>query len=443
MTEHEVVVIGAGIAGLACATELAERGSDVVVLEAADRVGGPVESREVGEILLERGPQTVRSTPELEALFARVGLEPVRAERRAPYVLRDGRLIRVPPTLPELLRGRLVSPLRLLAAPLLEPFRRHPSGPRDVRQMVEERFGRKIADAMADLLTLGVYSQPADRIGFESAYPALADDLDRYGSLVLTMIARRFRGGPATSSGGTISAEGGLAALMQALGRKLGERVRLGTPAVRVHGKRGGFRIQTGPREESVIQARRVVLAIAPPQAARLLPDDRTAKLLDGTVLEPQTLTHFALHDREAVERWRALGFLVPSRERLPLVGCLFPSSLFPGRAPSDVLLLTVFVGPQLRDESDATLGREIGGLLARLLETARPPELLDVARYPVGIPIYDRRHRDRTRAVRRHLADEGGPLLAGAGYDGVGLGSAAASGIAAARSIIEKHPGR
>ncbi len=439
MTQTEVVVVGAGVAGLACATELAEHGRDVVVLETADRVGGPVETRQVGEILLERGPQTVRSTPELEQLFAGVGLEPVRAEQRAPYVLRNGRLIRMPPSLPELLRGSLVSPLRLLAAPLLEPFRRHHGGPRSVRELVEERLGRKIADAMADLLTLGVYSQPADRIGFESAYPQLADDLDRYGSLVVTMIARRFRGGPPTSSGGTISAQGGLAALMEALGRKLGDRIRLGTPAVRVEGRRGGFRIHTGPPEESVLESRHVVLAIAPPQAARLLPDDRTARLLSGTALEPQTLTHFALNDAAAVERWRALGFLVPSRERLPLVGCLFPSSLFPGRAPSDVLLLTVFVGPQLRDESDATLGREIGGLLTRVLETARPPELLDVARYPVGIPIYDRRHRDRTRAVRRHLSDEGGPLLVGAGYDGVGLGSAAASGTAAAHAILAK----
>lgn len=37
---REVIVIGAGVAGLTCAKELAAAGKDVLVLEASDRVGG-------------------------------------------------------------------------------------------------------------------------------------------------------------------------------------------------------------------------------------------------------------------------------------------------------------------------------------------------------------------------------------------------------------------
>jgi oxygen-dependent protoporphyrinogen oxidase len=438
VAENEIIVVGAGIAGLACATELATQGRDVIVLEAAERVGGPVETRRDGELTIERGPQTVRSTPELETLFARAGLRPIAAERRPPYVLRNGRLIRVPPSLGELARGTLVSPLSLAGGLLGEPFRRHRCGPMTVHEMVQERFGKAIAEALADVLTLGVYSQPADRIGFESAFPALADNLDRYGSLLIGAVASRFRGRAEKGSPrSTVSAEDGLGALMGALGALLGKRVRLRTAATRVERTPGGFRVETSPPADSPLEGRHVVLAVPPPQAARLLSDDRVARLLDGTALEPQTLAQFVTKDTAAVERWRALGFLVPARERLPIIGCLFPSSFFPGRAPSDVLLQTVFVERSLRDESDATLAREIGGLLSRLLGTPRAPELVEVARYPVGIPIYDRRHRDRTRAVRRRLADEGGPLLAGAGYDGVGLGTAATSGIAAARAIL------
>ncbi|MBI5087387.1 MAG: FAD-dependent oxidoreductase, partial [Actinobacteria bacterium] len=40
--QHEVVVIGAGLAGLRCATDLVAAGHDVVVLEARSRVGGRV-----------------------------------------------------------------------------------------------------------------------------------------------------------------------------------------------------------------------------------------------------------------------------------------------------------------------------------------------------------------------------------------------------------------
>jgi oxygen-dependent protoporphyrinogen oxidase len=251
------------------------------------------------------------------------------------------------------------------------------------------------------------------------------------------MVARRFGKRPPKGAAGVISAEGGLGALMGALGDKLGDRVQVGITATSVERTGTGFRVSTGPPNESVLESRDVVLAVPPPQAARLLVESSITRLLDRTEMAPQTLTHFAVKDADAVERWRALGFLVPARERLPIIGCLFPSSFFPGRAPPDVLLLTVFVGPALRDETDSTLAREVGGLLTRLLGTARPPELLDVGRYPVGIPVYDRRHRDRTRALRRHLTEERGPLLAGCGYDGVGLGSAAASGIRAAQEIL------
>jgi monoamine oxidase len=44
---HDVLVLGAGLAGLSCARDLARGGADVLVLEARDRVGGRVEQLEL------------------------------------------------------------------------------------------------------------------------------------------------------------------------------------------------------------------------------------------------------------------------------------------------------------------------------------------------------------------------------------------------------------
>lgn len=85
---HDVVVVGAGLAGLACAKHLAERGIKPLILEAADRPGGRVRTDEVEGFLLDRGFQVLlTSYPE-----ARRVLDYDRLELRAFF---HGALVRV------------------------------------------------------------------------------------------------------------------------------------------------------------------------------------------------------------------------------------------------------------------------------------------------------------------------------------------------------------
>ncbi|HEY7045178.1 MAG TPA: FAD-dependent oxidoreductase, partial [Nocardioidaceae bacterium] len=70
---HEVVVVGAGLAGLSCAIDLHTAGHDVVVLEASDAVGGRVRTDVLDdELILDRGFQLLN--PAYPALRARVDL---------------------------------------------------------------------------------------------------------------------------------------------------------------------------------------------------------------------------------------------------------------------------------------------------------------------------------------------------------------------------------
>jgi monoamine oxidase len=72
----DVLIIGAGMAGLTAARALAEAGRKVLVLEARERIGGRILTRHVGSEAIELGAEFIHGRPpELWALIAEAGLE--------------------------------------------------------------------------------------------------------------------------------------------------------------------------------------------------------------------------------------------------------------------------------------------------------------------------------------------------------------------------------
>ena len=70
MANHEVIIIGAGIAGLTCAKYLNDYGLEPLILEASDSIGGRVRTDEVEGFLLDRGFQILlTSYPEAQKLL--------------------------------------------------------------------------------------------------------------------------------------------------------------------------------------------------------------------------------------------------------------------------------------------------------------------------------------------------------------------------------------
>src|SRR5215217_4353650 len=107
MAEHEadVVVVGAGFAGITAARELQRQGLDVVVLEARDRVGGRVLSEPIGDgKVVEVGGQWVGPGQDrLYALAREVGIETFPTHSEGENVIEfRGELKRYTGTIPRL-----------------------------------------------------------------------------------------------------------------------------------------------------------------------------------------------------------------------------------------------------------------------------------------------------------------------------------------------------
>jgi oxygen-dependent protoporphyrinogen oxidase len=119
-------------------------------------------------------------------------------------------------------------------------------------------------------------------------------------------------------------------------------------------------------------------------------------------------------------------GFLSPRGEGLRILGCLFPSSLFGGRAPAGCVALTAIAGgrtdPGLVDLPDAELLALVRADLARALDARGEPLVSRIRRWRPGIPQYELGHTRFVELARAIEADLPGLVLAGSYLGGVSV---------------------
>jgi len=133
-------------------------------------------------------------------------------------------------------------------------------------------------------------------------------------------------------------------------------------------------------------------------------------------------------------------GFLVPRREQRDILGCLFSSSMFEGRAPESAALLTTFSGgrrnPGIVATSDDSVAATVRREIAALVGASGPPLWQEVVRWPRAIPQYDIGHLDRLRRVEAAEAALPGLFFCASYRGGVAVGDCIKNGSATAAQV-------
>lgn len=464
-----VAVVGGGIAGLAAAYRLQERGAAYVLFEAEGRLGGKILTERVDGFVLDGGPDAFLSErQQVLDLSEKVGLADrllgTNDSRAGTYVFSGGRLHRLPEGLVMMVPTRL---LPFLASPLVSwpgklrmaldlvlPPR---AGDRDesLASFVRRRLGREALEKIAEPLVAGIHAGDPETMSLRACFPRFLEMERRHGSLIRAMLAARRRPAASPRPGAAgprrtyfMSYIGGMGELPAAVAARLDpRRLRTGCPVRRLEAVAGPDGRQTYrlfPAGEAPVEAAAVVLAVPAPAAAELLAPlaPAAADRLRQIPFTSTATVSLAYRRADFPHPLEGFGFVVPAVERRQVMGVTYTSIKWDHRSPDPevILLRAVVGGPHNRELAEARPEEIVSAAraeVAAILGVTAPPLLARAYRWVGGWPQHTVGHLERLAAIEGELAALPGLQLAGASYRGHGIGLCIQSGYDAAEAAL------
>jgi phytoene dehydrogenase-like protein len=406
----EVIVVGAGLAGLCCARRLAETGVAALVLEASDGVGGRVRTDLVDGFRLDRGFQILLTAyPECRDVLDYGSLD-LHAFYPGALVRFGGRFHRLadPARLPLAALAGLLSPIGSLGDKLaLLRLRR-----RVRRGSLADLFRRPETTTLEALRAAGFSAAMIDRflrpfLGGITLDPGL-DASSRMTEFVIRML----------SLGDSALPAQGMRAIPAQIAARLPSPVRLGAPVREV----GPGRAVLASGES--LAARAVVVATEGPEAARLT----------GAFPPPGSCAQTCLHygaDEPPVDE---PVLVLDGEGRGPVSNLVVPSRVAPLYAPPGKHLVAAVVlgDPALPDAAlDAAVRTQLAGWFG---PAPRAWRLLRVQRIRHALPA---QHPPALEPPERPVRIARGLYVCGDHRDTASIQGAMASGRRAAEAAI------
>ncbi|MDR1004192.1 MAG: protoporphyrinogen oxidase, partial [Prevotellaceae bacterium] len=322
-----------------------------------------------------------------------------------------------------------------------EPWRAKGNHPDEsVGALARRRLGRSFVDYAVDPFLSGVYAGNPDTLITRYALPKLYNLEQNYGSFVRGAIAKTKepksdRDRLATKK--VFSARGGLSRLVEAMGDAIGRhRIVTGAGAVRVQPVSPSG-ADTARWEVSYVRdgethrllADTVVTTVGAYALPALLPFVPEAQMRQITNLRYAPVMQVSVGLRNTRGKdYLAFGGLVPSCERQQVLGILFPSACFEGRAPQDGALFSCFIGgmrhPELLQRSDDEVKQLVETTLHTLLRYPADltPDLVRIFRHEHAIPQYELSSGTRFATIEQLQQHHPGLILAGNIKGGIGM---------------------
>lgn len=458
-----IVIVGGGISGLSLSYALLESdpSADVVIFESEKRPGGKIWTEKVNGFLCEGGANGfLDNRPKTLELASKLLINPLRSSdaARKRYVFSGGKLN----ILPE-------SPLSFLTSDLLSLYgrlrvmyeffapSRYDSQPRDssddetLADFARRRLGKEAYEKLIDPMASGIYAGNPESLSLKSCFPKVFKLEEKYGSLIKGMIKlkreakksgnQKIGAGP----GGTLTSfHDGMGMMIDSMKNSLKERLRAGSKVISVERKNKGYAVHLS--DGMVVEAEIVVIASPAYSAAEILKnlDRHLSSVLSEITYPSVSVVCFGYRKERIAHKLDGFGFLIPYRERRKILGSLWDSSIFPGRAPDGYALLRSMVGgaraSEIAMQDDSRLIDIVAEELGHIMDIKVQPDFVKIYRHEKAIPQYNIGHDRKLKAVDEMLLKYRNLYLTGNAYRGIGVNDCIENSYKLAGTIIRKE---
>jgi len=436
----KILILGAGISGLAAAYLLDKDGINVTVLEKNNEPGGAMISRREEDYLVDYGPNSgLETTPLIRQIVDGVGLsnEMIYAneEGNRRYILRDNHLHALPMNPPAFLKTKLFSTkakIRLFAEPFIG--KSEDGYYQSISQFVARRLGQEFLDYAINPFVAGVYAGNPDELSVKSAFPKLYRLEEVYGGLIKGMIKgakeRKQRAEQSKQNAKMFSFNEGMQTFPSAIAKKLEGKINYNCSITKIEKLNNQYSIsfiQNG--EEKKIDADIITSTIPAHIAGNLFrPMDPTLSNHLEAIYYPPVMVLYLGYKKEAIgQPLDGFGFLIPKKENKSYLGAIWSSVIFKKRAEDDKAAFTIFIGgarsPELFDLGKDVIIRKVLDEFHSIMKIKEEPVFVRERMWEKAIPQYNIGYIEHENYFDQFEKNNPGIILSGNYRGGISVG--------------------
>ncbi len=438
--EKKIVIIGAGITGLATAHWLKKDGYNVTIVEAKSEVGGSMVTKKENGYLIDFGPNSGLETSPLIKILVddlNLGEQFIYGNKAGNkrYILKNDKLHALPMNPKDFLSTKLFSTKAKLRL-ALEPFigKSKDGYNQSISEFVSRRLGREFLDYAINPFVAGVYAGNPDKLSVKSAFPKLYRLEELYGGLIKGTIKgareRKRSGEKSKQDAAMFSFVDGMVTLPKAIHSEFGDKVLLNSSVTSVDKLNDKFEITYSQNGTEAKLDADLVISTAPSYITSKIFNNMDSELgnhLDKVYYPPVMVLYLGYDKKDISQPLDGFGFLIPSKEKKNFLGALWSSVIFDNRAPKEKASFTLFVGgarsPELFKDDNNKLIDEVVAEFESLMGITGEHEFIKSNFWNKAIPQYNIGYIEHKNYFMEFENNNPGIILGGNYVGGISVG--------------------